>query len=63
MYYDDIEWSKVDSYQLHLNIDFSDDPDKMNQKLEEQFERGLKHKLKSGYKGHLGLGFQVNIGF
>ena len=31
----------------------------MNQKLEEQFERGLEHKLKSGYKGHLGLGFQV----
>lgn len=37
----------------------SGDPKKMDQKLEEQFDRGLEHKLKSGYKGHLGLGFQV----
>lgn len=35
-----------------------EDPDKLNKGLEEQFKSGLDHKLKSGYKGHLGLGFE-----
>lgn len=43
----------------HVKKIISGDPKKMDQKLEEQFDRGLEHKLKSGYKGHLGLGFQV----